>query len=232
METPARAIFWDFDGTLAYRPRMFSASMLMALDEHERGHGVQADDFSACLRGQFPWDRPDEPHVHLNTPEAWWEHACAIFARAFVMNGIATDTAAFYARETRKHLIAPQHYRVYDDTLDVLAHFAGCGYSQFIVSNHVPELPEIARHLGLMDHISSCLSSASVGYEKPHPAIYGLALDLAGRPEHVWMVGDNVNADIAGAEACGIMAVLVHKPASAPLLRYSPDLRGLLAMIK
>ena len=35
-----KAIFWDFDGTSAYRPKMFSSSLKMVLDEYEEGHKI------------------------------------------------------------------------------------------------------------------------------------------------------------------------------------------------
>ena len=57
------------------------------------------------------------------------------------------------------------------------------------------------------------------------------AVQLAGNPEEVWMVGDNPVADVGGAEAVGIKAILVRKQKAEPVRYYSPDLRGVIKHI-
>ncbi|HBR01450.1 MAG TPA: HAD family hydrolase, partial [Ruminiclostridium sp.] len=86
------------------------------------------------------------------------------------------------------------------------------GYRNIILSNHIPELPEIAESLGLMELVEICITSAKVGFEKPNPQIFRYALELTGHPEELWMVGDNIVADVGGAEAVGMKAILVRKP--------------------
>ena len=46
---------------------------------------------------------------------------------------------------------------------------------------------------------------------KPSPAFFGVALDaLDADPERTWMVGDDLDADIAGAKSCGLQTILVR----------------------
>jgi ribonucleotide monophosphatase NagD (HAD superfamily) len=46
---------------------------------------------------------------------------------------------------------------------------------------------------------------------KPSPAYFQAALDaLDSDPELTWMVGDDIEVDIAGAHACGLRTVLVR----------------------
>jgi putative hydrolase of the HAD superfamily len=53
------------------------------------------------------------------------------------------------------------------------------------------------------------ISAADFGYLKPHPAIFQAALDcLDVEPTEAVFVGDDVNADVVGAQAAGIFAVL------------------------
>jgi putative hydrolase of the HAD superfamily len=75
----------------------------------------------------------------------------------------------------------------------------------------VPELRQIIAGLGLDDVIAEVSCSAETGYEKPHPQSFASVLDLL-RPAVAWMIGDNVVADVLGAEAVGIPAVLVRRP--------------------
>jgi len=44
---------------------------------------------------------------------------------------------------------------------------------------------------------------------KPAPALFEAGLDVLGRPERVAMIGDRIQTDIAGAQACGIDGILV-----------------------
>ncbi len=68
---------------------------------------------------------------------------------------------------------------------------------------------EIRQH-GLYDFFPDCrISAADVGYLKPHPLIFQTALRRLGtKPEETVFVGDNLEADIAGAKAVGLRAIL------------------------
>lgn len=68
---------------------------------------------------------------------------------------------------------------------------------------------ELEQH-GLLRYFPDCrISAADVGYLKPHPAIFKAALDLIGiEPGEAVFVGDNPTADVAGAQAAGLHAVL------------------------
>jgi putative hydrolase of the HAD superfamily len=64
---------------------------------------------------------------------------------------------------------------------------------------------------GLLDYFEDhCrLSAADVGYLKPHPRIFQEALErLRIAPQEAVFVGDNLAADIAGAQSIGMKAIL------------------------
>src|SRR5438270_1142648 len=64
------------------------------------------------------------------------------------------------------------------------------------------EVWEDWRRFGLADAIDAVASSHSVGWRKPHPAIFQRALDLVrALPAETVMVGDRLDADVAGAKA-------------------------------
>jgi putative hydrolase of the HAD superfamily len=66
--------------------------------------------------------------------------------------------------------------------------------------------------------------SAETGFEKPHPQAFASVLDRL-EPAEAWMIGDNVVADVLGAEALGIPAVLVRRP-DPRAARYADSLAG------
>ncbi|HEX6061703.1 MAG TPA: HAD family hydrolase [Candidatus Limnocylindria bacterium] len=62
---------------------------------------------------------------------------------------------------------------------------------------------------GLADAIDGIATSHDVGWRKPHRAMFDRALELAAvGPHEAFMVGDNPIADVRGAQALGIRAVL------------------------
>ena len=82
----------------------------------------------------------------------------------------------------------------------------------------MPELPEIVDGVGLSGFFDAVITSAATGYEKPNRRAFEIALEAAGNPEATWMVGDNPEADVLGAEGVGIPAILVRKGRSAVLV--------------
>ncbi|MFA7674264.1 MAG: HAD-IA family hydrolase [Clostridia bacterium] len=227
----SKVIFWDFHNTLAGSPRYFTTCLKKVLDENEKGINVMDDDLFPWLDSGFPWQEPEKDYLEFKDPEAWWQKIYSIFEYAFVMNGIPEGKACIYAKEARKHIADPSVYKLYDDTLDTLKKAKEAGYRNVILSNHIPELPYMAKCLGLMEYVDVCISSANVGYEKPNPKIFEIGLEIADHPKTVWMVGDSIDADIRGAEAVGINAVLIRKPRVEQVKFYSPDLTGALEII-
>ena len=224
----SRFIFWDFDGTLAYRKDMWRGALMDALDEEEPGHPFSANDLRHGLRDRFPWHRPERPHPELSDPEAWWGAVEPILAGTFEGLGFDKARARRLARNARMRYVDPQGYALFDDTIATLD--ALSGWRHVIVSNHVPELEAIVEGLGFRNYFHTVITSARIGFEKPHPRIYDLALEIAGKPHEVWMVGDNPEADVSGPEAAGIPAILVRTE-STEAKRQSPDLMGVVGFV-
>lgn len=70
---------------------------------------------------------------------------------------------------------------------------------------------------GLVPRTAGIVVSSEVGADKPAPAIFHHALEVAGCSAHeAVMVGDHPINDVAGAEAVGLAAVLVRSRWFAP----------------
>ena len=82
----------------------------------------------------------------------------------------------------------------------------------------------LARH-GLMQYIDTLVVSSEVGWEKPHPAIFQEALRrLSVDAKETVFVGDMGWADIKGAQALGMKAVLTHQYRQEDPRESKPDL--------
>lgn len=209
-------IFWDFDGTLAERPGLWSMSLIEVLDHHEPGHRFVRDDVRPLVRQRFPWNRHDQPHGHVGDPAAWWAEVNELFLATYMLLGYGAQRSSELALEVRKSFLRPSAWRLFDDTIETLGRARQLGWKNVIVSNHVPELEDLVGVVGLGGLIDLTVTSGLVGFDKPHASIFEHALRLSGRPDTVWMVGDNPVADVEGAEALGIPAVLVRAKSSGP----------------
>jgi putative hydrolase of the HAD superfamily len=218
----ARVVFWDFDGTLAWRPGMWSGCILEVLDERVPGHRGSIDDVRLALADGFPWHRHTVAHPELSDPEAWWTELTPLIEGAITQCGVETHRASELARAVRARFTDGAGWRLFDDVRPALGMTAAAGWQNVVVSNHVPELPRLVEHLGLDALVDRVFNSARLGFEKPHPELFRLALRTCGEPEERWMVGDNPVADVAGAEAVGIPAILVR--GAGPAKHSAPDL--------
>lgn len=207
-----RVILWDFDGTLATRPGLWSACVLEVLDEHVPGHGATRQQVAEFLRRGFPWHDWETPHDHLAGPEEWWQPVLALIAAAMTGVGVSPAAAPGLAARVRTAFTDPAAWHVFPDTPPALALADAAGWRNVIVSNHVPELPGLITSLGLAGHVHAVVNSAEHGYEKPRPEAFRLALRAAGDPATAWMAGDNPVADLAGAAQLGIPGVLTRAP--------------------
>ncbi|MBN2353619.1 MAG: HAD family hydrolase [Spirochaetales bacterium] len=92
---------------------------------------------------------------------------------------------------------------------ETLAFFKGKGTRLALLTNGnaVLQRRKIER-FGLDRFFSHFFVEGELGFGKPDPRVYERALAaLNARPEEAWCVGDNLEWDVAGAQACGIFGV-------------------------
>jgi putative hydrolase of the HAD superfamily len=225
-----RLALFDFDGTLAWRKGLWSGCAIEVLDEHEPGHGVAVEAIRERMHGAYPWNRAEVAHPELCEPELWWAAMEARLALALEGAGLPTGRGAALARAVRERFVDHSvGWQLFEDTIPALAVLRDAGWRMAVLSNHVPELAQLAVGLGLDGYFEAVFTSAAIGYEKPHPEAFGHALRACGSPSRAWMVGDNPVADVAGAEAAGIPAILVRGDGTAR--RSAPGLGSAVALL-
>jgi HAD superfamily hydrolase (TIGR01662 family) len=103
-----------------------------------------------------------------------------------------------------------ENFELYDDVIPVLDELRRAGLKIGLVSNSARDVHAFARHHAL--DIDAGISSFHHGKTKPHASIFRAVLDLLGvAPTEAAMVGDTIEADIDGALALGMRAVLVDR---------------------
>lgn len=102
----------------------------------------------------------------------------------------------------------------FKDALEVLPDLQAKGLKLGLVTNAYHPITMRSRELeayGLLEYLDTAcrLSAADVGYIKPHPRIFEMALEaLEVSAEQTVFVGDSYEADIVGAQNVGMRAVL------------------------
>jgi len=114
------------------------------------------------------------------------------------------------------YALSQAHWKLEDDALPVLGSLKQRGYRLGLISNaaDADDVRVLIKRYQLGAWFEQVLISAEVGYRKPHPHIFELALEFFGaRPDQAVMVGDKLGADILGAKNAGLASVWITRRA-------------------
>ena len=106
------------------------------------------------------------------------------------------------------------HWHVFDDVIDsgILDKLKKSSVILGVVSNWDSRLHAILKGTGLAEHFDFILASAEVGSAKPDKKIFIEAIRRSGvNPTEVCHIGDDLHADIQGANSVGIEAILIDR---------------------
>lgn len=213
--TIVRAVLLDFDGTLAYYSPPHLALYVRAAAEF--GVGVTEEALASTVASAWgPWETAQGVEHRRESRNEWaYARLRARLHRArYEAAGATGDAAALDTASARLVELESDaaNVAVYDDTLPALERLKAAGVVCYVVSNHVWRLAQMIAELGFAPYISAVISSARVGVRKPHPAIFEVALAAAGvERDAVLFVGDSLSADVLGARASGMRAVLLDR---------------------
>jgi putative hydrolase of the HAD superfamily len=90
-----------------------------------------------------------------------------------------------------------------------LIELKSCGIKMALITNGEAEMQRAkVEKTGLEKYFPVCLIEGELGYGKPDPRIFQLALDsLQVSSTSTWMVGDRLEFDILGAQKMGIFSI-------------------------
>jgi putative hydrolase of the HAD superfamily len=189
-----------------------------------RGYGLDAtpEDIETTFRAVFAAKKRHS----IPLEREWWRQ---VVADTFAPFGVPSDPKALFD-ELCEHFALATSWSLYPEAIETVEALRDRGYRTGLISNWDDRLAGILEGLGLADLLEPMIVSCDVGVEKPDPRIFRIALDRAQvAPERALMVGDNREADIEGARAVGMNAVLVdHHAMGASDGRMINGLSGLL----
>jgi putative hydrolase of the HAD superfamily len=224
-------ILWDFDGTLAYRDGMWSATLLSLLNKAGI-NDIPIENIRPYLKTGFTWHNYEYSHEKLFNDKTWYEYYENYFFGIFIKLGIKESTANELSKNVITEYMDKTKWFIYDDVIEALEETIKHGFRNFILSNHIPELSKIVESTGLKDYFCGIYSSANIGYEKPNARIYEYILQELNIDKNACIIiGDSFNADIKGGENAGIKAILVRTENTENYKWYCKDLGNILTTI-
>ncbi len=239
-------VLFDLNETIIHQvrtERSHMASTYAPLAQNDWGITFEAFEAAWVRVHQTAADRYQEGVrlLHLGQLEAakellrepwYWENIAAILAELGLARSnrlIAKLTWAFQDSWVGG-------LRMPEGNPTVLRRLVDAGHRLGIVTNfQQPDIvPDILDSFGIREYFRPVVISATVGYRKPYPELFQLALTELGMeesPERVAYVGDNLSDDIDGARYAGLSPILIdtksqhksHDP-SVPRIRSLVEL--------
>jgi len=211
-----RAVIFDFGGTLMYGRNMwdpFIAKADEALTNYMSSKGIELNvntfprEFRRRLNDYF---RQREKDLFETT----YTHVL----QELVTEKGYDDVPGDVIRTALDALFAvtQTNWALEEDAIPTLIKLDENGYKLGIISNagDDQDVQQLARGFGIQKYFDFILTSAACSYRKPHPRIFELALaNWYLLPSEAVMVGDNLTADIRGAQNAGIYGVWLNRRA-------------------
>jgi len=107
-------------------------------------------------------------------------------------------------------------FKSFADSVPALRLIKGRKLVTGLISNVGQEIDSYCRELGFQPFLDYKVTSFEVGYDKPRPEIFNLALDKAGvKASESIFIGDVYEQDIVGARGVGMKPILISRNGAA-----------------
>ncbi len=207
-----RAVFFDLGGTLLVmrRDRIFRRVV------NEEGRDASVDAIHRAYMGLEPWWLTTYAAIPMSpeqTVDAYRHLDQMVFSSLFPeADGEEALRVSRLVRKRWPELEKDIPLELYPDVEPTLTNLGRRGYTLGLISNAPADTERVVKPLGLDRFMTILVFSGAVGYTKPHPEIFRIAMKGAGsRPEESVHVGDLYEADIVGARNAGMKGLLIDR---------------------
>lgn len=214
-----RTVLFDLGGTLLVmrRDRIFARVL------KEEGYGTTQQAVHSTYLGTESWWLSvygEKVMTPQETAEAYRHLDEKVFSVLFPR--AARQEAVRVSRRVRSRWPGLEEeipLELYPDVDPTLGTLKRRGYSLGLVSNATADTTKTVEALGLMKYLDCVVISGVVGFSKPNPEIFRIALkELGVSPSEAVHVGDLYEADIVGARNAGIRGILIDRDSTGSAL--------------
>lgn len=206
-----RAIFFDMDDTLLNTSRGVEESWQLVCREFAPRLSIDSDALREAIRKQASDFWKDEAAVELRWRTRLHDARRHIVELALTSEGldvaVAEELSMRYWHENRSRM------QLFDDAITTLEALRSRGYRLGLITNGPAEmqLDKLAR-FELEPYFDVVVIEGVFGKGKPAPEVFSHALAMTATDAgEAWHVGDNLYADIGGAQSLGIHGVWIHR---------------------
>ena len=204
------AVMFDVGGTLVHPDWPRLSDLVQAETGLPFTTTQMTEAFYAMLKGVD--SELSNAATKKRSPEPHWT-----FLETFRSLGIAeTSFANIRTRLSVAHEERHLWCKPDPEAAAVLGHLKRAGLRLAAISNTEDgRVNESLALAGLASGLEFLIDSHNVGYRKPDPAIFQLALDrLELEPKHAAYVGDSFGYDVIGAQRAGLYPILLDRSAA------------------
>lgn len=223
-----RAILFDFGGTLMYGRQDWTPVVAKAddaLTDFLRSQGIEVN------LNTFPTEFRKRLDDYFKQRESDLLETTYTFVLSELLREKGYQVPGRLIRNALDILfsVTQGNWTLEEEAIPTLQRLRIKGYNMGIVSNagDDQDVQQLADGFGITDYFDFILTSAACGHRKPHPHIFELALsNWDCLPSETVMVGDNLDADIRGAQEAGIYGIWINRradPKTEDRNRVQPD---------
>lgn len=211
-----RAVLFDLGNTLIYSPHAWPPVLTQAeraLTDSLCQSGLLTD----CDTFHLDFRRSLDDYYASRDEDLFERTTESVLSGLLQQKGVRNPPAnALRAALDAFYAVTQQNWHPEEDARDTLRTLQQRGYRMGIVSNAADhqDVQQLVEKAQLQPYLDFIVTSASCSYRKPHPRIFELALAHWGiAPREVAMVGDSLEADIAGARQVGLLGIWITRRA-------------------
>ena len=210
-----KAVFFDAAGTLIKPARRVGESYAAIAAKY--GKSVTPAElferFRVCFDSAPALAFPGADPADVESLERrWWKR---LVAQIFEPWGEFTRFEDYFD-ELFAYFARPDAWQLYPEATETLAALKQRGVLLAVISNFDSRLVRILGGLNVGASFAEIFVSSAVGYAKPQPQIFNIALARFGlTPEQALHIGDSETNDLQGANNAGVRALLVDRDLDA-----------------
>ena len=208
--TPPKAILFDLDDTLLDMWTAMQRSWEEICADVAPGLGCDAGALRETIRRESALFWADEEAVGEYRVKPLESRTIVVRLSLLSMGLDDSDAEEIAGRSLRGYLerVAP-----FDDAIETLESLRSQGYRLGMVTNGSSDTQrEKIGRWQLEPYFDEIVIESEFGRGKPDPGVFRQALaGTRAAPDEAWMVGDNLYADIGGAQGVGVHSVWIHR---------------------
>ena len=208
--TPPKAILFDLDDTLLDMWTAMQSSWEDICADVAPGLGCDAASLRETIRRESALFWADEGAVAEYRVKPLESRTIVVRLSLLSMGLDESDAEEIAGRSLRGYLerVAP-----FPDAIETLESLRSQGYRLGMVTNGSSDTQrEKIGRWQLEPYFDEIVIESEFGGGKPDPGVFRQALAGTGAaPDEAWMVGDNLYADIGGAQGVGVHSVWIHR---------------------